>query len=186
MDEAGLIRRAQNGDEQAFSTLFARYQRPVYRYAVRMCGADAGDDVVQETFLAVLRSRGAFDPSKGTLAGYLFGIARHHIVKRLARHGIELVEPAGDDAIAGAVADDSPFEAMARSQVVDAVREAVQALPAVYREAVVLCDLEELDYREAARIMECPVGTVRSRLHRARALLASKLAANRPLLAKRE
>ena len=83
MNDAHLLARARAGDEQAFGELFARHQGPIYRYAMHMCGADTADDVVQETFLAVLKAAGGFDAERGTVGAYLFGIARHHILKRL-------------------------------------------------------------------------------------------------------
>lgn len=176
VDEAAMLTRAAGGDEAAFGELFARYQRPIYRYAERVCGCASGDDVVQETFLAVLRPSGRFDPAKGTVAAYLFGIARHHVIKRLARHGATLAEPpeiVASDAIAP---QDTPFDAIARDRMIGIVRQAVQSLPPAYREVVALCDLEEMDYATVAHVIQCPIGTVRSRLHRARALLLRKLA----------
>src|SRR5687768_4797208 len=73
VDDDGLLEMARGGDEAAFSQLFARHQRPIYLYAARMCGADAGDDIVQETFLAVLRQTGTYDATRGSVGGYLFG-----------------------------------------------------------------------------------------------------------------
>ena len=176
VDEAALLALASGGDEAAFCQLFARYQRPIYHYAERTCGCGAGDDVVQETFLAVLRPSGRFDATKGTVPAYLFGIARHHVIKRLARQGATLSEPpelVASDAIAP---QDSPFDAIARERTIGVVRQAVQSLPPVYREVVALCDLQEMDYATVAQVIQCPLGTVRSRLHRARALLLKKLA----------
>jgi RNA polymerase sigma-70 factor (ECF subfamily) len=175
VDEAALLTRLCEGDEAAFCTLFARYQRQIYLYASRMCGCAAGDDVVQETFLSVLKPSGRFDPAKGTVAGYLFGIARHHVIRRLAKQGTVLAEPPEELALTGMASQETPFDAMARDQMIDAVRQAVQSLPPVYREVVALCDLEELDYATVAHVIQCPIGTVRSRLHRARALLLRKL-----------
>ena len=175
VDEAAMLTRAAGGDEAAFGELFARYQRQIYRYAERMCGCASGDDIVQETFLAVLRPSGRFDASKGTVAAYLFGIARHHVIKRLARQGTTLAEP--PEVIAEAIApQDTPFDAIARDRMIGLVRQAVQSLPPAYREVVALCDLEEMDYATVAHVIQCPIGTVRSRLHRARALLLRKLA----------
>jgi RNA polymerase sigma-70 factor (ECF subfamily) len=186
VDDAALLRRASEGDEAAFGELYARYQRQIYHYAARMCGGAAGDDVVQETFLAVLRPRpstglgaGArFDPAKGTVAAYLYGIARHHVINRLDRDGATLAEPV-DAVAAEAVASplETPLDAMVRERRVGLVRQAVQSLPPVYREVVALCDLQEMDYATVAHVIQCPIGTVRSRLHRARALLLRKLAA---------
>jgi len=176
VDEAVLLTRASGGDEVAFGELFARYQRPIYLYAERTCGCAAGDDIVQETFLAVLRPSGRFDPAKGTVAGYLFGIARHHVIKRLERHGITLSEPPESIAADAIAPQDTPLEAIARERTIDVVRAAVRSLPPVYREVVALCDLQELDYATVAHVIRCPIGTVRSRLHRARGLLLRKLA----------
>jgi RNA polymerase sigma-70 factor (ECF subfamily) len=178
VDDAGLVGRARQGDEDAFAELFGRYQRPVYRYAAHMCGHAAADDVVQETFLAILQQRDRPDLPHGPALGYLMGIARHRIWKRLARMG-EVVVPLDDETATrvGATPDLDALASLAHAELVAAVRQAVRALPAPYREVVVLCELEELNYAEAARAMECPIGTVRSRLHRARALLAAKLTA---------
>lgn len=175
VDEAALLARASEGDEAAFCELFTRYQRPIYHYAERMCGCASGDDVVQETFLAVLRPGGRFDPAKGTVPAYLFGIARHHVIKRLARQGATLTE--SPELLADAAArEDTPFDTIARERMIGVVRQAVQSLPPVYKEVVALCDLQEMDYATVADIIQCPIGTVRSRLHRARALLLRKLA----------
>ncbi len=184
VDEAALLTRASAGDEAAFGELYARYQRQIFHYAARMCGVAAGDDVVQETFLAVLRQgpstglrAGGFDPAKGTVAGYLYGIARHHVIKRLDRQGVTLSEP-GEIAASEAVApQDTPLETMARERMIGVVRQAVQSLPPAYREVVALCDLQEMDYATVAQVIQCPIGTVRSRLHRARGLLLRKLSA---------
>ena len=182
-DDVGLIERARRGDEDAFSRLFARHQRVIYRYASYMCGPAAGDDIVQETFLAVLRQAGRHDPLRGTVVGYLFGIARHVVMKRLAsRHDDSFVEPV-DDISGDAVAADqaTALDDLTRAETIEAVRAAVHSLPPAYREVVVLCEFQELDYAAAAGVVACPVGTVRSRLHRARTLLTAKLAAIQPL-----
>jgi RNA polymerase sigma-70 factor (ECF subfamily) len=172
VDDAGLLERARRGDEDAFSQLFARHERAIYRYAVYMCGPGAGDDIVQETFLAVLRQNARGDTLRGTVAGYLLGIARHLAMKRLGSRGDD--ETLSDDLPSGSPA---VLDNLARAETIDAVRAAVQSLPSEYREVVVLCELEEISYAAAAAVMRCPLGTVRSRLHRARALLTAKLAA---------
>ena len=83
MDDVGLLEGARRGEAEAFSRLFARLQGPIFRYATHMCGRDAADDVVQETFLAVLRRPDRYDSTRGTVVNYLFGIARHFVLKRL-------------------------------------------------------------------------------------------------------
>jgi RNA polymerase sigma-70 factor (ECF subfamily) len=176
VDEAGLIEQARRGDAAAFSRLFDRYQGPIYRYAAHMCGREGADDVVQETFLALLRDPVRFDPARGTLGGYLFGIARHHVFRRLrSRTPAEIGEDLDDALVGKAAAQPSVLDHLARAETIAVVRDAVASLPAIYREVVVLCELQEMSYADAAGVVDCPVGTVRSRLHRARALLTAKL-----------
>ena len=186
VDDAGLIALARRGDAVAFSRLFASFERAIFRYATHMCGRDAADDVVQETFLAVLRGAnpstslraGGYDPSRGTVGNYLFGIARHFVLKRLNAREIGSFD-LDEHEEHTAWADDKPsvLDSLSREETVQAVRAAIASLPARYREVVVLCELQEMSYADAAAVVQCPVGTVRSRLHRARALLTTKLAA---------
>jgi RNA polymerase sigma-70 factor, ECF subfamily len=179
VQDVELLERARRGDEDAFAALFARYERAIYRYAVYTCGRAAADDVVQDTFLVILRQRARVDAPRSSTVAYLLGIARHVALKRLADRGDRnLDEPLGDDTSEITSSGEmTSLEQLTRRETIDAVRAAVRSLPLAYREVVVLCELQELDYAEAAGIVQCPVGTVRSRLHRARALLASKLAA---------
>ena len=181
MDDVGLLHRAGRGDAEAFSRLFARYQGPIFRYAAHMCGREAADDVVQETFLAVLRPSGRFDARRGTVANYLFGIARHLVLGRLSPREVTGMDVATDE-YAGPLPAGQPdaLDHLTRSETIEAVRVAIASLPPLYREVLVLCELQEVSYLDAAGIIECPVGTVRSRLHRARALLVAKLSALAP------
>jgi len=176
VEDAQLLERSRRGDEGAFSELYRRYQAGIYRYAVQMCGTSAGDDVVQETFLAVLGQRGRTDAPRQTVAGYLFGIARHVVLQRLGSK-YEPVTDSGDDLSEVASGALTALDNLTRTETIAAVRAAVQSLPPVYREAVVLCDLQEMEYAAAAGVLQCPIGTVRSRLSRARALLVTKLSA---------
>jgi RNA polymerase sigma-70 factor (ECF subfamily) len=136
--------------------------------------------VVQEVFMALIREGRRFDPSRGALSSYLYGVARNQVLRRLERErpfAASLDEDDGREA-----ADDAhdarpdPLSELARAETVASVRQAVLALPAHYREVVVLCELQEMSYAEAACALGCAVGTVRSRLHRARSLLVGKLA----------
>jgi len=180
VNEAQLLARARDGDEQAFGELFARHQGPIYRYAMHMCGSAAADDVVQETFLAVLKPAGGFDAQRGTVGAYLFGIARHLLLKRLGSRHAAATEDV-EAVVAHPSGDLSALDLLSRQEIVEAVRAAIASLPPAYREAIVLCDLQEMDYQSAAIVLECPIGTVRSRLHRARGLLAGKLAILKPV-----
>jgi RNA polymerase sigma-70 factor (ECF subfamily) len=173
-----LFFRLRNGDEQAFVALYRRRQGALYRFALHMCGSpSAAEDVTQEVFLALLRGECGYDRERGTLSGYLFGIARKLVLRNLERgRGDVALEGDGDDAVPRELAvTDDPLAGLTRHETIEALRRAVHALPRRYREVVVLCDLEELDYADAAVALGCPIGTVRSRLHRARALLLEKL-----------
>jgi RNA polymerase sigma-70 factor, ECF subfamily len=172
-----LLLRMRSGDEQAFVTLYRRRQGGIYRFALHMAGSAAfAEDVTQEVFLALIRDDCGYDPERGTLSGYLFGIARKLSLRRLDRVRGDVTLDPDDDAVPVELAvHDDPVADLTRKEGIDALRRAVQALPRRYREVVVLCDLEELDYLQTAGVLGCPIGTVRSRLHRARALLLEKL-----------
>jgi RNA polymerase sigma-70 factor (ECF subfamily) len=173
-----LLLQLRNGDEQAFTTLYRRRQGAIYRFALHMSGSSAAaEDIVQEVFLALLREECGFDPERGTLSGYLFGIARKLVLRNLERGRSNVpLESETEEAVPRELAViDDPLAGLTRHEAIESLRRAVQALPRRYREVVVLCDLEEMDYADAALVLGCPIGTVRSRMHRARALLLEKL-----------
>src|SRR5262245_14533436 len=186
VDDAGLLEGARRGDASAFSGLFSRYQGPIFRYAAHMCGRDAADDIVQETFLAILRGHGQYDPARGAVAGYLFGIARHLVLKRMTVREMVGFDGDWDEMVSDAELDRATvLDSMTREETIATVRLAIKSLPPLYREAVVLCELQEMSYEAAAGIAACPVGTIRSRLHRAKALLTAKLSAVRSQVSQR-
>lgn len=174
-----LIREMLAGSEDAFIMLFRRHQQAVYRFSLQMSGSESvAEDVTQEVFLTLMRVAGNYDSEKGTLASFLYGIARNHVLRRMGseRQYVAISdEELPDVGITGSTSMDNPMLHLARSEEIKLVRSAIVSLPPHYREVVVLCDLHELDYTEASRILDCPVGTVRSRLHRARKLLLEKL-----------
>jgi len=178
-----LWRLALAGDEGAFTLLYRRRQGAVYRFAWQMCGSESvAEDVTQEVFMALVRDGVRYDPARGTLAAYLYGIARRQVLRRLAKERafVELAsdeEGATDERL---IATHDPLGELTRRETVEAVRQAVLALPAHYREVVVLCELHELSYAEAAEVLACALGTVRSRLARARLMLGERLRALRP------
>jgi RNA polymerase sigma-70 factor (ECF subfamily) len=181
-----LLRLSLSGDEAAFSALYGRRQAGVYRFALQMCGsASVAEDVTQEVFMALIRESARFDESRGTLSSYLYGIARNHVLRRLERerHFVAMgddAEGAGGDSTAEHFsARPDPLSELARAETIESVRQAVLALPAHYREVVVLCELHEMSYAEASSVLGCAVGTVRSRLSRARGLLVERLGALR-------
>lgn len=175
-----LLGRIATGDAEAFTLLFRRRQGDVYRFALHMTASPAiADDVTQETFLAVMRDAGRFEVGRAAVVAWLCGIARNHVRRRLERdRPLQPLDLGADDLELDArlATDDDPLGDLTRAERIKALREAVLTLPVRYREALVLCDLQELSYADAAAAIGCAVGTVRSRLHRGRALLARKLA----------
>ena len=173
-----LVAAVAAGNATAFAALFRRRRGEVYRFALHMTGSPAAaDDVTQDVFLAVMRDAGRYEAGRAPVSAWLCGIARNYARRRTA--GSQALTPLEDapDAHPGVVARDDPESGMARAQRVEAVRRAVLRLPFKYREVIVLCDLQEMTYADAAAGLGCAVGTVRSRLHRGRALLAEKLVA---------
>jgi RNA polymerase sigma-70 factor, ECF subfamily len=176
-----LLRQMLAGDEDAFVTLYRRRQGGVYRFALQMCGSESiAEDVTQEVFMVLMREAGRYDISRGSVAAYLYGIARNHVLRHLHRdrNSVQMIDESEEDGASLAaqmVAQDDPLGDLTRSETIESVRQAVLGLPAHYREVVVLCELHEMSYAEAAEVLGCAVGTIRSRLHRARALLLNKL-----------
>jgi RNA polymerase sigma-70 factor (ECF subfamily) len=187
-----LLRLMLAGDENAFVTLYRRRQGGIYRFALQMSGSAAiAEDVTQEVFMVLMSDLKNFDAAKGSLSAYLYGVARNHVLRSLSRDRSfvsisDSYEEEGETTREQLRSDDDPLGDLTRSEAIESVRQAVTALPAHYREVVVLCDLHEMSYAEAAQILNCAVGTIRSRLHRARALLIEKLrASNEPGTASR-
>lgn len=168
-----LLTQALAGRQEHFTELYRRRQGSVYRFILQMSGSTAmAEDVTQETFLAVLAREARYDQERGSVAAFLYGIARNMLLRRLERDRRYLPEsPEWDEP----AFDRDLLLDLTRAESIERVRRAVLTLPAVYREVVVLCDLQETSYEDAAAALECPVGTVRSRLNRARGMLARKL-----------
>jgi RNA polymerase sigma-70 factor (ECF subfamily) len=184
LSDEELLLEMRSGSEWAFLALYRRRQGGIYRFALHMSGSPpVAEDVTQEVFLALLREDCGYDPERGTLSAYLYGIARKLGLRHLERRRSDVALDTDDDeaALPALTVSDDPLGGLTRREGIDALRRAVQALPRRYREVVALCDLEELDYADAAVALGCPIGTVRSRLHRARALLLGKLNQERSL-----
>ena len=170
-DDQELLRGMLAGDEESFAALYVRRQGAVYRFALHMTGsAPLAEDVTQEVFLALLHSGKRFDPARGTLASFLYGIARNLVFRRLDQNRGEPQAVSEE-----AACDEDLLDDLTRRETIEQVRRAVVSLPPTYREVLVLCDLESASYEDAAAALDCPIGTVRSRLNRGRAMLAQKL-----------
>ena len=174
-----LIAGIAAGDREAFAALYRRRRPDVYRFALHVSGSpQVADDVSQDVFVAVINHAGRYRSGRSGVVPRLLGIARNH-VRRWVAHERTAVSLANDDEEPSAArtptVDTDPLANLSRRRDVAALRRAVLALPVKYREAVVLCDLHELSYAGAAAALGCAIGTVRSRLHRGRAMLAKRL-----------
>lgn len=174
-----LLRLMTAGDETAFVTLYQKHQGPVYRFALLMSGAaNVAEEVTQEVFLTMIRDPQRYDPARGTLSAYFYGVARNQVLRLLRRERslVQLDDEASEEnSSASLIAAEDPFRDCNRNEMIKLVRQAVLSLPPRYREVVVLCDFQELSAAEAAAALDCPVGTVNSRLHRGHSLLLKKL-----------
>lgn len=176
LSDADLLQLSANGDEEAFVVLYKRHQGPVFRFALHMSGRrDTAEEVTQDVFLALLAGLRRYARERGPLQPYLIGMARNQV-----RH---YLSPATREVHESLERPDEPqceqgarlLDEISGHQELTAVRSAILNLPPKYREVVVLCDLEGVDYVQAAAQLGCAVGTVRSRLHRARAILEARL-----------
>lgn len=171
-EDATLLAAIAAGDEQAFVDLYTRRHADVFRFAFAMARSrSVAQDVTQEVFLNVLENSARFDAAKGSARAWLFGCARYVVLDRL-----RLERRWTDELPELAVEHDSDAQLLT-DQRVARLHAALARLPLEYREVLVFCDLEEWTYAATAAVLECPVGTVRSRLHRGRALLATLLVA---------
>jgi len=169
-----LLALMSEGDEAAFTALYRRHQGVVYRFAAHMSNsAQTAEDVTQEVFIVLMRDAGRFDYTRGSLQSFLLGIARNY-ARRAFAHQNPYVQL---DAEADDVSDrsDNPFEQFARDEAMRELHRAIMSLPTNFREAIVLCELQEMSYDEAATVIGCATGTLRSRLHRARNMLTKKM-----------
>ena len=178
--ELALVARMKQGEEAAFVQLYRRHKDAVYRLALLYSGSTAhAADVTQETFVHFITQPGQFDPLRGTLGGWLCGVARN-MARKAAGGREDSTDP--DDLSDDSMLDedridrDTPLERILRGESAEHVRRALAALAPHYRDVLILCELSELSYAEAAQVCGIDIGTVRSRLSRARAKLAQRLA----------
>ena len=164
-----LVERFRNGDRDAFAALYQEHYPAVFRFALYMTGDRiVAGELTQDVFVWFVDHAADYDPKRGELAAFLGGVARKflHSRERSRRRWVPLEDSAPDR---------SDFTAgLERDQDAAALRRAIAALPERYRLAVVLCDLQEYSYEQAAAMLGCATGTIKSRLHRARTLLACK------------
>lgn len=172
-DEQLLI-RMQHGDEDAFGCIYKRYASAIKNFAGYM-GIPSGsaEDVAQDVFLALIHHANRFDPKRGSVISFLFGIARNRILRWIRDHSREVLTLSDQEQ--SKLHSPNPLMQYSKEQQVSRLRRAILGLPEHYREVVILCEIQELSYEKAAEALGCVVGTVRSRLHRAREILTKRL-----------
>lgn len=179
--DAELLRLSLAGEESAFLLLYERLKASIFRYAFYMTNSkNTAEEVTQEVFISLLRDGGRYRKAQGDVAAFAFGIARNFVRRVRRRERVYQALP-GDEGLENLSGGGSQTETeglaeqVLRHEAVRRVQTAIASLPDHYRQAVVLCDLCELSYAQAASRLECAVGTIRSRLNRAHALLTQKL-----------
>jgi RNA polymerase sigma-70 factor, ECF subfamily len=180
MNEDELLAKIRSGDEAAFLQIYKSWQNTIFRFALQMTGsATLAEDITQDVFLLLIRKNVQFDPQKGTFSSFLYGIARNYSLRALRKNfrqqGIFGIFKSAQNE---PVAESDPLSNLSDQERTEHLRRCILSLPPRYREVVVLCDLHELTYVEAAAAIKTEVGTIRSRLHRGRELLALKLRSN--------
>lgn len=191
-----ILRRCLGGDRSAWAELVGLEYRQVYALCRRLSGSgEDAEDLTQEVFLKVYSKLGTFDPVRGNFRTWITTITRNQVVDHLRRtrnqrltDSIDAAEEFDDGSnpeysvrLCRALADGRPsaHEDAVRAELAESVERALRRLRPELREPVVLRDLEDLDYREIARVLSVPEGTVKSRISRGRAELARLLERNR-------
>ncbi|MFZ6742589.1 RNA polymerase sigma factor [Undibacterium sp. JH2W] len=170
-----LLTQMRDGDVAAFQCLYQRHQGPIYRYALMRCGQTAlAADVVQDVFMGLLSKSYLYDAGLGSLQNFLFGVARNLLLKQdqTERRHQPLPgdsEEDGEEVLMRETTE--PADAIFQQQMTEHVRQAVSVLRPHYRDVIILYELQELSYAEIAMICNIDIGTVRSRLSRARAAI---------------
>jgi RNA polymerase sigma-70 factor (ECF subfamily) len=188
MDEPKLIEQAQNGDVQAYNTLVLHYQDRVYNLAYRIMGEPgAADDATQEAFISAYKSLKRF--RGGSFKSWLLRIVTNACYdelryrKRRPQSSLdELTEANESSPLLHSQKSPGPEEHQQQSELVEAIENCLEDLPEEQRVATVLCDVEGYDYSEIAEIMATSLGTVKSRISRARSKLRDCLQTSRELL----
>jgi RNA polymerase sigma-70 factor (ECF subfamily) len=178
--DADTAQRIAAGDRVALADLYAREAPRVYRYALAMSGSEAiAADVTQDTFMAFAHKPGGYDPVKGALQGYLMGVARHHVLATL-RQTHDPLDTVADEPVDA----DDPDSVLIAKTTHAQLMAAIAQLPVVFREALILVELREMSYAQAAALAGIELNTLRTRLHRAKKRLAELLGAHHAIPAK--
>jgi len=160
--DSECMARLAAGDGNALRELYQRHGRALLRFSSAMCRSrQAAEDMVHDTFVALMREPVSFDPGQGTVFGYLCGVLRHRVSRHFRQQKRWVALDMDNDSSPVHASDaHSPADEIARSEITAAFRRAMLELPLQHREIIALCDLEELPYTTVAGILDCPVGTV--------------------------
>lgn len=185
MDEQTLLQASKTGDAGAFNRLVEHYQTSIYNVALRMVGDSAvAEDITQETFVSAYRALHTF--SSGNFRAWLFRIAtnacRDHLRSAQVRRNVSLDGLVESPTFNVASEDESPEDYVVRRELSGFIQESLQTLPEDQRMVLVLVDIQAFSYDEAAQALKTPVGTVKSRLSRAREAMRAALSTQRELL----
>ncbi|MEJ2210446.1 MAG: sigma-70 family RNA polymerase sigma factor [Anaerolineae bacterium] len=177
--ERAWIEQALQGDRKAFGNLVRAYERPVYNLTYRMLGDSAeAEDAAQETFVRAYTKLATYQPGR-KFVNWLLSIASHHCIDRLRRRGrapqLSLDGPSPPEWITSNAPQ--PDQVVSKKEEREQVRQLLETLPPDYRAAVVLRYWYDLSYREIAATMDTTESAIKSRLHRARRMMAENLQA---------
>jgi RNA polymerase sigma-70 factor (ECF subfamily) len=176
-DESDLTGRLAAGDRQALDLIYRAEAPEVYRFGLAMCGNPAwAADAVQDAFIALAEKPAGYDRTQGPLRAYLCGIARYRLLARWRESSPHASLEEEDEFASDVPHTHTPEVELARTQETHSLWREIARLPWVFREAVVLVDIQERTYTEAAQIAGVEMNTLRTRLHRARKRLAEALA----------
>jgi RNA polymerase sigma-70 factor (ECF subfamily) len=177
--DVAAMQRLAAGDDIALNEIMSRWQQRVASFLRRMTGCDAtACDLAQETFVRLYLSRGRYKPG-ASFASYLFRICtnlarnHHRWIKRHPSEPLEALQEAGVEPASGVA---TPDAVLSEADTVQAVKRALQQLPADLREPLVLFTYEEMSYADIAAVLDCSAKAVETRIYRARQFLKGKLA----------
>lgn len=177
-----LLGRCRRGDQAAWTELVNRHTRRVFGMTYRFAGrADEAEDLTQEVFVRVYQSLDRYRSSEGAFGTWLMTVARNHAIDHYRRRREERLRRTDDPELLETIGsgEESPVLALERAERVQMVQKGIRALPVELREPLILCDLQGLPYEEVAKALSIPLGTVKSRINRARLELAKRLLARR-------
>ncbi len=176
--DADLVPRCRAGDEVAWRELVTRHTRKVFGLAYRFTGrVDEAEDLTQEVFVKVYQTLGRYRESEGPFGGWLMAVARNHVIDHYRRGRQERLRRATDPAILESIParQEHPVAGLEREERKRLVHSGLRALPLDLRLPLILCDLSGMPYEEIASELGIPLGTVKSRINRARLELAKRL-----------